>query len=91
MITELYFIPLIGYWSLICEKNVESTMISLYTGLFGASSVFGDIFGGIIQQSMEINERDFSKAWILILMQIFYVSLVCIGFLFTEKNFVIVK
>ena len=84
IIAEFTFMPLIGLWSNFCPKNLEGTSITIFTGYLNTTANFSNYLGALIIWLSKIHKTDFSKIWILVLIQNTYLLFVLILMFFIK-------
>lgn len=84
VIGEINFMPIIAIWCEIIPKNLEATSITLMTGIVNFCAGLSAYLGVFIMAVAQITEKDFSKFWILLVVQNVYLIVMTIAVTFSN-------
>lgn len=83
-IMELNSMPVLIIICELCPKDLEGTTFAFLSSLLNLSAILSNYFGSLILLLFNINSKQYSKLWILILIQSIYYLIFSIFFLFIK-------
>ena len=81
---ELQIMPILTIWITLIPKNLEAVSISLITSLQNLSGISSEYTGAFFMWILNIENENYDKLWILVLIQNFYFLFILIILLFVD-------
>lgn len=81
-VSEINFMPIIAIWCAICPPSLEATSITLLTAFINFSSNLGTYLGALTMLFLRVDEHQFGRLWLLLVIQNVYLILAIVGVLF---------
>jgi len=83
-VKELNFIPLMSLCSRMCPTDLEATTYGFFTCIFSFGNYLASIFASLLLLAFGITSKDYSKLWVVVIIQVLYGLSILISLGFTK-------
>lgn len=72
-ISELNFLPVLAFTCRLCPVGLEGTTYAVFTAIMNLAWYMSTLLGSILIWAFGVTKHDFSKLWILVVIQVVYI------------------